>query len=93
MITPTEGGVYLTVHVQPGAKRTAIVGIHGDSLKVTVPTPPERGKANQAVTRLIADRLGVPRGDVELVSGHSTRRKRLLIRGVTEADVTGLLDP
>ena len=78
-----DGNVLVTVHVQPGAKRSEVVGRHGDALKVRVAAPPVDGKANQAVVALMAKVLGVRTGDVELVAGASQRRKRLRIAGVT----------
>jgi hypothetical protein len=78
-----HGNVIVTVHVQPGARRSEVVGPHGDALKVRVAAPPVDGKANRAVAALLADVLGVPRGAVELVAGAGQRRKRLRVRGVT----------
>jgi uncharacterized protein (TIGR00251 family) len=76
------GDVVLTVHVQPGAARAGVVGRHGDALKVKVAAPPERGRANAALVRLLADELAVRSADVEVVSGQSSRRKRVRIAGV-----------
>jgi uncharacterized protein len=76
-------GVYLTVHARPGARHRGVVGIHGDALKVAVSASPVGGRANQAIVELLAETLGVSTGDVELVGGHSSRRKRVLVRGLT----------
>lgn len=69
-----EGSV-LTVHVQPGAKRTEIVGEHGDALKIRLAAPPVDGKANDALLVFLADRLGLARRDVVLRAGQTSRRK------------------
>lgn len=75
------GDVLLTVHVQPGAARAGVVGPHGDALKVKVAAAPEGGRANDALTRLLAAELGLRRSDVEVVSGHAARRKQVRLRG------------
>lgn len=85
------GGVVLTVYVQPGAARAGVVGRYGDALKLKVAAPPERGKANAAVSKLLAAELGVRAADVEIVSGHGGRRKRVHIAGVGADDVAGWL--
>ena len=81
-------GIVLRVHVQPGAGRSAIVGRHGDALKLRVAAPPVEGRANEAARALLAEALGVPESDVELTSGQSSRAKRFRLRGLDaeEAD-------
>ena len=81
-------GVVLRVHVQPGAGRSAVVGRHGDALKVRVAAPPVEGRANEATRALLAEALGVPDDDVELTSGQSSRTKRFRLKGLDgeEAD-------
>jgi uncharacterized protein (TIGR00251 family) len=78
----------LRVHVQPGAGRTAVSGRHGDALKVRVAAPPEKGRANDACTELVADLAGVKATAVELTSGASSRSKRFKVTG---ADVDELV--
>lgn len=75
----------LKLRVSPGAGRAAVVGRHGDAWKVRVMEAPERGRANDAVVRLLADALAVPRSDVTLVSGHGTREKIVELTGVGPA--------
>ena len=82
----------LRVHVQPGAGRTAVMGRHGDALKVKVGAPPEAGRANAAVVALLVDTLGVGTAQVTLESGASSRDKRLRIEGVGAGDLGRLLD-
>jgi uncharacterized protein (TIGR00251 family) len=77
----------LRLHVHPGAGRTAIVGRHGDALKVKVGAPPADGRANAAVVALVAETLGVEAAQVELTSGASSRSKRVRIRGVDAEDL------
>jgi uncharacterized protein (TIGR00251 family) len=67
--------VVLTLHVQPGAKRTEVAGVHGDALKLRLAAPPVEGKANAELVRFLADAFGVPARDVAIVSGANARRK------------------
>ncbi|HET7572293.1 MAG TPA: DUF167 family protein [Gaiellaceae bacterium] len=75
----------LRLRVSPGAGRAAVVGRHGDAWKVRVTEAPERGRANEAVLRLVADALAVPRTAVALVSGHGGREKIVELTGVGPA--------
>ena len=86
-----EGSVVLRLHVQPGAGRTAVVGRHGDALKVRVAAPPSGGRANEACAELVAGILGVKSSQVTLSGGESSRQKRLTVSGVEPEEVTRLL--
>jgi uncharacterized protein (TIGR00251 family) len=76
-------GLRVPVLVQPGASGDRVYGEHDGRLKLAVSAPPERGKANRAVCRLLAERLGLPRSCVRIVSGASSRRKEVLIERVS----------
>jgi hypothetical protein len=65
----------LTLHVQPGAKRTEVAGIHGDALKVKLAAPPVDGRANAELLRFLADTFGVPVRNVTLLRGETSRSK------------------
>src|ERR1700745_1046854 len=71
----TAESTRLRVRVSPGAGRTALVGRHGDAWKVRVTEAPERGRANEAVLRLLAETLALPRTALTLVSGHGGREE------------------
>ena len=73
--------VILTLHVQPGAKRNEISGLHGTALKIRLAAPPTEGRANKTLLRLIADKMGVPSRQVSLKSGAKSRRKVVTITG------------
>lgn len=73
------GRTTLTLHIQPGAKRTEIAGTHGDALKIRLAAPPVDGKANAALIDFVADRLGLAKAAVSLKSGQTSRRKILEI--------------
>lgn len=85
------GGVELSVLVQPRASRTKLVGEHDGRLKIALAAPPVDGEANAALIEFVSDALGVRKSDAELLDGATGRRKRLLIRGVTLAAATALL--
>lgn len=81
----------LTLKVVPGASRDGIAGWLGDALKIRVAAPPEHGKANAAVTGLIAEALGVTPRQVRIVAGGSSAWKVIEIDGVTDAHARLLL--
>ncbi len=84
-VRDTAQGATLAVRVSPGARADRIVGVLGEALKVTVTAPPERGKANREVTRLLAAAVGAAPGDVEVVSGAAARDKVVRFAGWTAA--------
>ena len=88
-------GVTLAVRAQPGAKKTAILGIHGEgtssSLKIAVHAPPFEGRANEALIAFLAHTFSLPRFSIGIVSGGSSRSKVLLLRGASLADLQSTL--
>lgn len=73
----------LTLHIQPGAKKTEVAGEYGDALKIRLAAPPVDGKANAALLEFISDRLRVAKSAVTLKSGQTSRRKVVEVRGAT----------
>ena len=73
------GRVVLELHVQPGAKRTEFAGRHGERLKVRLAAPPVEGRANEALIEFLAAEYGVPKRNVTIESGLSSRQKRVSI--------------
>jgi len=71
--------VVLDLSVVPGAKRTELVGLHDGALRVRLAAPPVDGKANDALLAWLADELGVPRRELDLVRGASSRRKQVAL--------------
>lgn len=69
----------LSLHIQPGAKKTEFVGPHGEAMKLRLAAPPVDGKANAALIAFLADFCGVPKRAVTLVSGHASRAKRVRV--------------
>jgi uncharacterized protein len=82
----------ITVAVSPGAKRTELVGRHGDGWKARVAAPPEGGRANAALADLLADALGVGRDRVTVVAGRASRRKVVEIAGLEPSEIARRLD-
>ena len=74
-LTPLPQGTRLRLRVSAGAKKTAIVGAHGGALKLSVTAAAERGKANRAVVKLLADTLGLPASAITITSGKASPDK------------------
>jgi uncharacterized protein len=77
----------LRLRVSPGARNARVVGRHGQAWKVRVAAPPEGGRANEAVVRLLAETLSLPRGAVTLVSGHGARDKVVRLDGLDQTQI------
>jgi uncharacterized protein (TIGR00251 family) len=86
-------GVILTLHVQPGARRTEVVGLHGTALKLRLAALPVDGKANAELLGFIAQQTGVARSAVSLLSGEGARQKRVLVKGVESMRVMAWAAP
>ncbi|MBC7818509.1 MAG: DUF167 domain-containing protein [Planctomycetaceae bacterium] len=80
-------GVVVPVKTQPGARRNGLAGEHAGALKVQVTQAPEDGKATEAVLDLLAGVLQVKHSQVKLLSGATSRQKRILVTGVSLAEV------
>ncbi len=90
-ITQINGGVVFAVRVHPQASRDAIEGEWQGALKVRLTAPPVDDKANDALRRLLAEGLEIPIAAVRILSGQHSRTKRVEVRGVTGAQVRGLI--
>ena len=88
----TDGSVVLTLHIQPGARKTELAGLHGEALKIRLAAPPVDGKANAALVAFLAKACGVSKSAVELVSGETSRSKRVRVRGADVAVLERLVD-
>ncbi|MEE8374574.1 MAG: DUF167 domain-containing protein [Dehalococcoidia bacterium] len=73
----------LEVHVQPGARKNELVGLKEDVLYIKVTAPPRKGEANRAVLELLSRALGVPRGGLDIIRGHTSRNKIIGLEGVS----------
>lgn len=80
-LTINEVGLVLSVYVQPRASRNEICGIQKEELKIRLTSPPVDGAANKRCREFIADLFDVSRSSVEIISGETSRHKRLQING------------
>lgn len=85
-------GIRLALHIQPGASRSELAGMHGGALKIRVAAPPVDGAANHELIRFLAALLGVPRSRVSVVSGRSARRKTVIVHGITAPEARRKLE-
>ena len=78
-----DGSITLTVHAQPGAKRTEVAGLHGDCVKIRLAAPAVEGKANAELIAYLALAFAVPKRAVTIVRGETGRRKTVHIAAPT----------
>jgi len=76
-----DDSITLTLHIQPGAKRSEVAGLHGEALKIRLAAPPVEGRANEALVRFVADSFDVPLRQVELLRGAQSRHKMVKVTG------------
>jgi uncharacterized protein (TIGR00251 family) len=85
--------VLLTLHVQPGAKKTVVAGLYGTALKIRLAAPPVDGRANECLIAFLAQTLGVAKSRITLLSGAASREKRVRVLDVAVALVAERLSP
>lgn len=91
-LTPSRDGVLVNVHAQPGARRNAVIGEREGAIRVAVTAPPDKGKANVAILDVLAEALGLRPSQLALVSGETSRRKRILLAGIAADDARSRID-
>jgi hypothetical protein len=80
MLKDHPEGLVLNARVQPKASKNAMRGVHGEALKIALTAPPVEGAANKALIAFVAKCLGIPKTSVAILSGQTSRNKRLLLR-------------
>ena len=92
-IEQTSEGLVIQVKALPGSRKNAVRGEQAGALKVSVTQIPEKGKANKAVQEQLAQRLGLRKSQVQLISGETNPLKRFLITGVTVDELRERVEP
>ncbi len=92
LLTDTPAGAVLTLRIIPRAAKNAIQGVHGDALKIRLCAPPVDGAANAALIEFLSDTLSLPRARIQLLSGKTSRTKRVRLQGMTADEVRGILE-
>ena len=87
----TSEGVLLPVQAQPKSRKNVLAGWHAGRLKVSVTQVPEKGKANQALLKVLVKALGLKRSQIELVSGETSSLKLFRVEGVTADELLSLI--
>ena len=89
----SKNGVTITIRVIPRASRSEIVGEHGDAIKIKLASPPVDGSANEELIKLLARTFAVPKSSVEIISGLTSKSKKVRIAGVSGEQITAILQP
>jgi uncharacterized protein len=88
-----EGIIIFSVRVVPRASRSEIAGEQGGLLRVRIAAPPVDGAANDELVRVLAKQFGVPRRTISIISGHSSRMKKISVEGLTPAELIAAVRP
>ena len=88
----TDAGVEVFLYIQPRASRNKIIGLQGEELKVALTAPPVDGAANKACCLFMAKLCSLPRSYVKIISGETSRHKRLLLEDADLLEVARLVE-
>ena len=91
-LTDTPAGAVLNLRIVPRAAKNAIQGEHGDALKIRLCAPPVDGAANAALVEFLAETFALPRARVQLLSGATSRTKRVLLAGMVADEIRTKLE-
>jgi len=90
--SPYNDGTLLQVWIQPRASKAAVVGSHGDSIKIAVKSPPVEGRANDECIELLSKVLALPKRQLAIKSGQQSRHKSVYIKGMPPEKVIASLE-
>ena len=88
----TDVSATLSVRIQPRASKNGVTRMEDGSLKIRLTAPPVDGAANEALVKFLSETLSVSKSQVEIVTGHTSREKRVKISGMSDEDVNRLLN-
>jgi uncharacterized protein len=91
-IEESADGVRVRLRIQPRSSRNEVAGLHGDAVKIRLSAPPVDGAANAALVDFLAEKLGVARSTIRLVSGQTSRSKVVAIEGLRMDEVAARLN-
>ena len=91
-LTDTPSGAVLNLRIIPRAHKNAIQGEHGDALKIRLCAPPVDGAANAALVEFLSDHFSIPRARIQLLTGATSRNKRVLLEGMTAASIAKTME-
>jgi hypothetical protein len=91
MFKQTDEGVEISLYIQPGASKTEIIGEHNGCLKIKIKAPPVDGKANAEVIEFLSDKLGIPKRQIEFLTGDKSREKKIRIKGLSIQQIESLM--
>lgn len=80
-------GLLISINVQPRSSKTEIIGMHQNSLKIKLTSPPVEGAANSLLINFISKKLGIAKSKIVLNSGEKSRQKKLIIKGCSKEEV------
>jgi uncharacterized protein (TIGR00251 family) len=87
----SSSGIVVLIHLQPRSSQNELCGVHGDRLKIRLTAPPVDSKANEALCKFLAGKLGVSKSQVQITRGEKSRKKDVLISGLSLDQVKGRL--
>ncbi len=90
-IRKMEDGIIIPARIQPNSSKEKVLGEYAEKLKIAVTSPPEKGKANKAIVKVLAKWLNIKTSDVQIVSGEKSKDKEIFVRNITKTDVQTLL--
>lgn len=87
-----DGQLLIKLHISPRAKKSQFKGLHGEALKVAIASPPVDGKANEELIKFLASELQIPKSQIQIVSGETSKSKSVSIIGMTAENFLALLE-